>query len=108
MCSHYEAPENDRLLAGFGVAPDSQMPIDLWPMYMGPFIRLRDEGSVGDDLPEFEALTGQFGLLPFWAKDRKLGRQTFELPVRNGQYQAVFQIRLEKRPKVHHPRYRFF
>jgi putative SOS response-associated peptidase YedK len=44
---------------------------------MGPFIRLRPEEAADDDLPEFEALTGQFGLLPFWAKDRKLGRQTY-------------------------------
>lgn len=77
MCSHYEAPDNDRLLAGFGVASDSQLPIDLWPTYMGPFIRLRPEEAADDDLPELEALTGQFGLLPFWAKDRKLGRQTY-------------------------------
>lgn len=46
---------------------------------MGPFIRLRPEEAADDDLPEFEALTGQFGLLPFWAKDRKLGRQTYSV-----------------------------
>ncbi len=45
--------------------------------YFGPFIRLRDEEFRDDDQPELEALSGQFGLLPFWAKDRKLGRQTY-------------------------------
>ena len=77
MCSHYEAPTHERLLAGFGVTPDRPYNEDLWPTYSGPFIRLRDVESAEEGEPEFEALVGQFGLLPFWAKDRNLGRRTF-------------------------------
>ncbi|MFG8489869.1 SOS response-associated peptidase, partial [Pseudomonas aeruginosa] len=62
MCSHYEAPETQRLIDGFGVAPEGQFKMDLWPCYEGPFIRLRDTES-NEEGPELEALVGQFGLL---------------------------------------------
>lgn len=66
MCSHYEAPETERLIAGYGVAPEGQFKIDLWPCYEGPFIRLRNDESAEEEVPELEAVVGQFGLLPFW------------------------------------------
>lgn len=77
MCSHYEAPTEDRLQAGFGVAPSTPFQHDLWPTYLGPFIRMRDEAAAAEGEPEYEALIGQFGLLPFWAKDKNLGRHTY-------------------------------
>ncbi|MBM3105787.1 SOS response-associated peptidase [Pseudomonas sp. V1] len=77
MCSHYEAPTSDRLLAGYGVAPEGQYRLDLWPCYEGPFIRLRDPESIDEGDYELEAQVGQFGLLPFWAKARTLGRSTY-------------------------------
>ncbi|SBW84510.1 hypothetical protein PVE_R2G0484 [Pseudomonas veronii 1YdBTEX2] len=77
MCSHYEAPTEERLLAGFGVATTDPYQHDLWPTYLGPFIRLRCS-EANDDVPrELEAQVGQFGLLPFWAKDRNLGKRTY-------------------------------
>ncbi|VVP31063.1 SOS response-associated peptidase [Pseudomonas fluorescens] len=108
MCSHYEAPENERLLAGFGVAPDSQMPTDLWPTSVGPFIRMRAEEAVDDDLPEFEALTGQFGLLPFWAKDRKLGRQTYNCRSETASTKPSFKSAWKKGQKCIIPVSAFF
>lgn len=33
MCSHYEAPSRERLMAGFGVGPDTPFTEDLWPTY---------------------------------------------------------------------------
>lgn len=77
MCSHYESPTSERILAGYGVAPTDQFKIDLFPCYEGPFIRLRDAESVDEGESELEALVGQFGLLPHWAKDRTLGRSTY-------------------------------
>ena len=42
------------------------------------FIRRPAEADVGDEaVPEREALAGQFGLVPHWAKDEKFGRLTF-------------------------------
>lgn len=51
---------------------------DVWPTYEAPFIRRPPEADVGDEaVPGREVLFGQFGLLPHWAKDEKLGRRTF-------------------------------
>ncbi|HDS0960536.1 TPA: SOS response-associated peptidase [Pseudomonas putida] len=77
MCSHYEAPSQQRLLDGFGVTPQLPFQPDLWPTYRGPFVRLPDEGTGDEERPAFEALLGQFGLLPFWAKEPSLGRRTY-------------------------------
>ncbi|MFV0455055.1 MAG: SOS response-associated peptidase [Pseudomonas sp.] len=78
MCSHYEAPTSQQLLDAFGAAPEGPTQTDLWPGYMGPLIRLPLETDPGDEAaPEFEALSGMFGLLPFWAKDAKLARNTY-------------------------------
>jgi putative SOS response-associated peptidase YedK len=78
MCSHYEAPTSQQLLYAFGVAPEGPTQTELWPTYMGPFIRLPIASDPHDEAaPEFEALAGMFGLLPFWAKDTKLARNTY-------------------------------
>lgn len=78
MCSHYEAPTSQQLLDAFGVAPEGPTQTELWPTYMGPFIRLPIASDPHDEAaPEFEALAGMFGLLPFWAKDTKLARNTY-------------------------------
>lgn len=78
MCSHYEAPASQQLLDAFGVSPEGPTQTELWPGYMGPFIRLPIASDPHDEAaPEFEALAGIFGLLPFWAKDTKLARNTY-------------------------------
>src|SRR3990167_4893545 len=77
MCSRYEAPTPARLLSAFGVTPTLPFKEEVWPTDLGVFIRARPEESIDDAQPQIEALVGQFGLLPFWAKDRKLGRQTY-------------------------------
>ena len=78
MCSHYEAPNPQQLLDAFGVAPEGPTQTELWPGYMGPFFRLPVASAPHDDAaPDFEALAGMFGLLPFWAKDTKLARRTY-------------------------------
>ncbi|WP_394245291.1 SOS response-associated peptidase [Halopseudomonas laoshanensis] len=76
MCSHYEPPGKERLMDAFGSAPDEDYQLDLWPLYSGPFVRLRQD-SEGDELSDFTVDVGQFGLLPHWAKDRKYGRRTY-------------------------------
>ena len=80
MCSHYQAvKERSRLERQFHI----QLPLatgvpDVWPTYQALFIRRPHEADVGDEaVPEREALVGQFGLIPQWAKDEKFGRRTF-------------------------------
>ena len=77
MCSRYEAPSSERLLAGFGTAPDEPFKTALWPGYIGPFLRARGTEETEEGENPVEALVGMFGLLPFWAKDTKLARSTY-------------------------------
>jgi putative SOS response-associated peptidase YedK len=80
MCSHYQAiKERERFLRLFGVyPPDPEGKYDMWPGYTGVMVRRPRERDSGDDaVAAVEAVTGLFGLLPHWAKDAKLARNTF-------------------------------
>jgi putative SOS response-associated peptidase YedK len=79
MCSHYEAvKDKERMLRFFDVAPPEGIKADLWPGYLGPFIRRHPHADVGDDaVPEREALGGMFGLVPHWSKDTKIAKHTY-------------------------------
>lgn len=80
MCSHYQAiKERERFFRLFGVyPPDADGKFDMWPGYTGVMVRRPREADAGDDaVPPVEAVAGLFGLLPHWAKDAKLARNTF-------------------------------
>ena len=80
MCSHYQAiQERERFFRLFGVyPPDSQGKYDMWPGYTGVMVRRPKESDSGDDaVGPMESVAGLFGLLPHWAKDAKLARNTF-------------------------------
>ena len=76
MCANYHpVTARDRLLQFFGVErpADVEPPEQAFPLSLAPFI-LRAEHRV--EL-ERELQLGQFGLLPFWAKDIAFGRRTY-------------------------------
>lgn len=51
---------------------------DLWPGYLGGFIRRHPHADVGDEaVPQREALLGLFGLVPHWSLDAKITRHTY-------------------------------
>ena len=79
MCSHYQSVNNpERLKAYFGVAPAGDLgKLDMWPGYLGAFVRCRAPGDVVDGGAEREALRGSFGLVPHWATDTKIARHTY-------------------------------
>lgn len=79
MCSHYEPPTPDQLAQAFGVEPYAQGKLDLWPGYIGPFLRLlRHDDTHDETSPAIEVLTGSFGLIPSWSKDnKKIVRHTY-------------------------------
>jgi len=80
MCSHYQAiKERERLRQHFGVGPPPDPgKHDVWPCYPATFIRRPKEADVGDEaVPEREAIGGLFGLIPQWATDANIGRQTY-------------------------------
>jgi putative SOS response-associated peptidase YedK len=73
MCSHYESVKDHNLLKShFGVdaIPDG-MKEDLWPGYMGVFVRNTEAGT------EREMILGSFGLIPHWSPDTKIARSTY-------------------------------
>ena len=87
MCSHYQAlKEQDKYFRYFGVDPPADpSKHDLWPGYLGAFIRRHPNSDVGDEaVPPREALTGLFGLVPHWSQHTKIARHTF-----NGRSETV-------------------
>ena len=80
MCSHYQAPSNPQVYrAEFSTEPPADLgKHDVWPGYGAGFIRRHEHAGVGDDaVPEREALTGLFGLVPHWAKDTSGTKYTY-------------------------------
>jgi len=80
MCAHYD-PQTDpaRLNSFFGV---SDLPLglkpSLWPGYHGPFVRKHAFADVDDEaVPLRELRVGSFGLIPHWAKDTTIARNTY-------------------------------
>ena len=51
---------------------------DMWPGYLGSFIRAHPLAEVGDEaVPPTELSPGLFGLVPHWADSTKLTKSTF-------------------------------
>ncbi len=87
MCAHFEGVVAPTLIrqyfnaavphepaAGHSLSPK----VDLWPGYAGLFIRMPAEADSSDEaVPEREAAPGVFGLVPNWANDLKLARNTY-------------------------------
>ncbi|HSV55299.1 MAG TPA: SOS response-associated peptidase family protein [Burkholderiaceae bacterium] len=74
MCSNYRpVTSSDRMLSYFGVERDkNDVPADVWPTGLAPFIRIAEDGSgkwIADD--------GLFGLLPHFAVEVAQGRKTY-------------------------------
>ena len=70
MCSHYQGlKEAEKYRKLFGVGPPAEpSKWDLWPGYVGSFVRRHPQSDVGDEaVPNAEALSGLFGLVPHWA-----------------------------------------
>jgi putative SOS response-associated peptidase YedK len=75
MCANYQpVTAQDRLLQFFGVErPLGEVPPDLYPVQLGPFIvRHADKVALARQVE-----LGLFGLVPAWAKDIAFGRRTY-------------------------------
>lgn len=85
MCSRYQPVlKASTLEASFGVDGsellNSNIKEELFPTYMGPFVRKHEFADVGDEaVPYREMMVGSFGLIPHWAKDSKIARQTYNV-----------------------------
>lgn len=80
MCSHYQAVRDQaRFRRHFGLdLPADSGRHDLWPGYQGVFIRRHPHADVGDAaVPQNQALSGLFGLVPHWSPDVRMSRFTY-------------------------------
>lgn len=80
MCSHYQAPSKpEHYRLSFNVEPPNPLgKHDIWPGYVGAFVRAHPHADVGDDaVPQMEALPGLFGLVPHWSTDTKITKSTY-------------------------------
>jgi putative SOS response-associated peptidase YedK len=72
VCANYiPVTSGEELLAFFGVERDfaRELPPELYPTELAPFIRLVHGGRVAEP--------GRFGLLPPWRRELKFGRRTY-------------------------------
>jgi putative SOS response-associated peptidase YedK len=83
MCSHYQALKEQQRAERFRQHFSVELPadpgkLDLWPGYLGAFIRSHPHADAGDEaVPRAEALNGLFGLVPHWATDLKITKSTY-------------------------------
>lgn len=83
MCSHYQAVKDAERLhrhfnVGSSVTGELDIKLHMWPGYLGSFIRSHPHAEVGDEaVPLAEHLPGLFGLVPHWATDTKMTKNTF-------------------------------
>lgn len=80
MCSHYESVKDRQILKRhFNIddIPDD-FKTDMWPTYMGGFVCKHEPANAEDNAAsEREILLGSFGLIPHWATDTKIARNTY-------------------------------
>lgn len=80
MCSHYESVKNHQTLKShFKVNCIIEgEKADIWPGYMDTFVRKHiSSESDAESLSDPELLLGSFGLIPHWAIDTKIARNTY-------------------------------
>ncbi|MEQ1804871.1 MAG: SOS response-associated peptidase family protein [Burkholderiaceae bacterium] len=82
MCTNYRPTSRDWLAQQLrGATVEFDYPDEAYPGYAAPVLR-RSSRDVNPDLAgvsaaAFDCLKACFGLIPFWAKDTKIGRMTY-------------------------------
>ncbi len=75
MCTNYKPASRDIIARMFTLDADDvdalpEYPDEAWPGYAAPFV---DRSELG----RFRVRAGAFGLIPFWSKDAKIARHTY-------------------------------
>jgi len=79
MCSHYQGiTAAEKFERRFGLVPPQGTKVDVWPGYVGAFVRAHPQAEVGDTaVPATQALPGLFGLVPPWSLDTRIAQRTY-------------------------------
>ena len=82
MCSHFESVTDAGSLKKYFDADISVIDAkqDVWPGYQGVFVRAANVTSPSSRVAR-EARAGSFGLIPHWATDTKIARNTYNARV---------------------------
>ncbi|MDX8121561.1 SOS response-associated peptidase family protein [Janthinobacterium sp. GMG2] len=73
MCADYTPSSKEQIERQFGMrSPQLELPPEAWPGYMAPILRSSQEAP-----GELETAPAMFGMVPHWAADHKLARQTY-------------------------------
>ncbi len=93
MCSNYFPTRSRERLTAFGVQPEFDLAGKwrVWKSYAAPMVRLNGEGR--------ELILGEFGLLPFWSKQRKTKYATFNARSETVETTASFKTPWAKRQR---------
>jgi putative SOS response-associated peptidase YedK len=103
MCSHYKAPAPQRVAGTFGIEPYEQGKLNLWPGYVGPFIRHAEHVDLDAEWPALnEVLAGSFGLIPSWSKDARVVWHTYNCRSETARHETVLSLRLASGPSLHY------
>ena len=75
MCTNYRPTARDLLAARLGgLAPGFDYEAETFPGYAAPALRRRAAASASNGL---ECIKACFGLIPFWSKDTRIARMTY-------------------------------
>ena len=84
MCTNYRPTARDLLAERMGVvAPGFAYPEEAWPGYAAPLLRRRDAVR--------ECVAAGFGLVPFWSRDRKIARSTYNARTETAREKPAFR-----------------
>ncbi|MGE0311256.1 MAG: SOS response-associated peptidase [Lautropia sp.] len=104
MCTNYKPASREiiaRIFALDDVDALPDYPDEAWPGYLAPFV---DRSELG----RFRARAGSFGLVPFWARDAKIARHTYNARSETVAEKPAFRQAWQRGQRCLVPMLRFF
>ena len=89
MCSNYRPTSRDLIAERMGVAaPAFAYPEEAWPGYAAPMLRrARPDDAAGAR----ECIAASFGLVPFWSRDSRIARSTYNARAETAHEKPAFR-----------------
>ncbi|MEO6409855.1 MAG: SOS response-associated peptidase family protein [Burkholderiaceae bacterium] len=98
MCTNYRPTSRDLIAERMGVvAPTFAYPEEAWPGYAAPILRRSIDGAVdrSDGGPgqvvSRECVSAGFGLVPFWSRDTRIARSTYNARAETARAKPAFR-----------------
>ena len=89
MCTNYRPTSRDLIAQRMGVvAPTFAYVDETWPGYAAPMLRRARAASDGGTR---ECVSAGFGLVPFWSRDARIGRSTYNARCETAREKPAFR-----------------